>query len=113
MFIVRQTATQADEAPVMQFAVVGSTGNLYETTIGKVPSCSCPDSKKGNQCKHIIYGACCHLRAGQVFLSSRVLLADGPSSSVPSPQGAGTFAVSAGVSVLCEWRRQRRQQQRS
>jgi len=24
-------------------------------TVNKVPSCTCPDAEKGNQCKHIIY----------------------------------------------------------
>lgn len=35
--------------------IVGTTGNLYEVVIGLVPRCTCPDSQKGNQCKHIIY----------------------------------------------------------
>jgi len=37
------------------FDIVGSTGNIYEVKIGRVPKCSCPDARNGNQCKHIIY----------------------------------------------------------
>ncbi|OJD18394.1 hypothetical protein AJ78_01574 [Emergomyces pasteurianus Ep9510] len=44
-----------DEVPVEKVQIVGSTGNLYEVVIGLVPWCTCPDSEKGNQCKHIIY----------------------------------------------------------
>jgi hypothetical protein len=37
------------------FDIAGSTGNIYQVRVGRVPSCSCPDAGKGNQCKHIIY----------------------------------------------------------
>jgi hypothetical protein len=37
------------------FDIAGTTGNIYQVKIGKVPSCTCPDAKKGNQCKHIVY----------------------------------------------------------
>ncbi|KAL4879743.1 hypothetical protein BJY04DRAFT_88923 [Aspergillus karnatakaensis] len=57
MFVVGQTVTgtDPDEVPEMKFDIVGSTGNIYKTTIGKEPACSCPDARKGNQCKHICY----------------------------------------------------------
>ncbi|KDQ28578.1 hypothetical protein PLEOSDRAFT_1102621 [Pleurotus ostreatus PC15] len=38
-----------------EFSVLGSTGNVYTVTIDKVPSCTCPDSLKGNHCKHILF----------------------------------------------------------
>ncbi|KII88331.1 hypothetical protein PLICRDRAFT_140436, partial [Plicaturopsis crispa FD-325 SS-3] len=38
-----------------EFSVLGSTGNVYTVTIDKRPSCSCPDSQKGNHCKHILF----------------------------------------------------------
>ncbi|KAF8834792.1 hypothetical protein BDN67DRAFT_914190 [Paxillus ammoniavirescens] len=38
-----------------EFSVLGSTGNVYTVTIGKTPSCSCPDATKGNHCKHILF----------------------------------------------------------
>ncbi|KAJ3477870.1 hypothetical protein NLI96_g10165 [Meripilus lineatus] len=38
-----------------EFSVLGSTGNVYTVVIDKKPSCSCPDSMKGNHCKHILF----------------------------------------------------------
>lgn len=37
------------------FDIAGTTGNIYQVKIGRMPSCTCPDAKKGNQCKHIVY----------------------------------------------------------
>ncbi|KAF8322452.1 hypothetical protein DL93DRAFT_2151694 [Clavulina sp. PMI_390] len=37
------------------FKVLGSTGNVYQVTINKLSSCDCPDARKGNQCKHILF----------------------------------------------------------
>ncbi|KAJ7067074.1 hypothetical protein C8F01DRAFT_1120168, partial [Mycena amicta] len=37
-----------------EFKVLGSTGNIYTVTIQHVPSCDCPDARKGNHCKHIV-----------------------------------------------------------
>lgn len=37
------------------FDLAGSTGNVYQVTISKLPKCTCPDNGKGNQCKHIVY----------------------------------------------------------
>jgi hypothetical protein len=44
-----------DEVPGEMVKVAGTTGNVYTVQVGKIPRCSCPHSKKGNQCKHIIY----------------------------------------------------------
>lgn len=41
--------------PSINFSVLGSTGNVYEVTIAKVPHCSCPDAAKGNLCKHLLF----------------------------------------------------------
>ncbi|RIA88093.1 hypothetical protein C1645_806984 [Glomus cerebriforme] len=38
-----------------EFAILGSTGNVYTVTITHLPDCTCPDFKKGNLCKHIIF----------------------------------------------------------
>ena len=56
MFVVGKSVTGSDEAPEMTFSIVGTTGNIYKTTISKVSTCDCPDAQKGNQCKHICYG---------------------------------------------------------
>lgn len=42
-------------APTEEIDIVGSTGNVYTVTIGHVASCTCPDSRKGNECKHKVY----------------------------------------------------------
>ncbi|GES62666.1 RING finger domain protein [Aspergillus terreus] len=55
MYVVGHTVTDAEGVPKMEFNIVGTTGNIYKTTIGKVPFCNCPDGRKGNQCKHICY----------------------------------------------------------
>jgi len=39
----------------MEFAVMGSTGNIYTVSIGNLITCSCPDHLKGNVCKHILF----------------------------------------------------------
>lgn len=56
MYVVGHTVTDVEGVPKMEFDIVGTTGNIYKTTIGKVPFCNCPDGRKGNQCKHICYG---------------------------------------------------------
>ncbi|KAL2785856.1 hypothetical protein BJX66DRAFT_49202 [Aspergillus keveii] len=78
MFVVGQTVDGTDVLPEMKFDIVGSTGNLYRTTIGKEPTCSCPDGAKGNQCKHICYvlvkvlKAPAHLQYQLAFLSTEL-----------------------------------------
>ena len=56
MYVIGRSVNWVDDYPVMELDVAGTTGNVYKVTVGKVPSCSCPDSSKGNQCKHIFYG---------------------------------------------------------
>lgn len=56
MYVVDHSVTTTHLAIEMNFDIVGSTGNLYKTTIGRLPSCDCPDSRKGHQCKHVCYG---------------------------------------------------------
>ncbi|KAL4986434.1 hypothetical protein BDW68DRAFT_178748 [Aspergillus falconensis] len=78
MFVVGQTVAGTDEVLELNFDIVGSTGNIYKTTIGKVPTCNCPDARKGNQCKHICYvlvkvlKAPSHLQYQLAFLSSEL-----------------------------------------
>ncbi|TEB39398.1 hypothetical protein FA13DRAFT_1723590 [Coprinellus micaceus] len=38
-----------------EFSVLGSTGNIYTVAVDKLPSCDCPDHRKGNHCKHILF----------------------------------------------------------
>ncbi|KAH7356692.1 hypothetical protein BKA65DRAFT_450410 [Rhexocercosporidium sp. MPI-PUGE-AT-0058] len=57
MFLIDREKGVAEDGlcPEEKFDIAGSTGNIYQVTIGRVPSCTCPDAKKGNQCKHIVY----------------------------------------------------------
>ena len=49
------TTCRQHGGPSITFSVLGSTGNVYEVTIAKVPQCSCPDAAKGNLCKHLLF----------------------------------------------------------
>ncbi|RDL37802.1 Uncharacterized protein BP5553_05235 [Venustampulla echinocandica] len=57
MFLIDRNRSTSEDGTHEQeaFDIAGSTGNVYQVTISKVPTCSCPDAAKGNQCKHIIY----------------------------------------------------------
>jgi hypothetical protein len=57
MFLIDRTRqTSADKTHEEEtFDLAGITGNVYRVTISKIPSCTCPDAAKGNQCKHIVY----------------------------------------------------------
>jgi len=37
------------------YKVLGSTGNLYTIEIGNLVTCSCPDFRRGNHCKHCLF----------------------------------------------------------
>lgn len=52
-----QTTCHMHGGPSITFSVLGSTGNVYEVTLSKVPDCSCPDHRKGNLCKHLLFVA--------------------------------------------------------
>jgi hypothetical protein len=41
--------------PSITLNVLGSTGNVYDVTLSKIPSCNCPDHAKGNLCKHLLF----------------------------------------------------------
>ena len=47
----RETISETEQ----KFAVLGSTGNLYDVRITHIPTCSCPDFAKGHLCKHVIF----------------------------------------------------------
>jgi hypothetical protein len=49
------TTSTTHDGPSITLTVLGSTGNVYEVTISKVPKCSCPDNAKGNLCKHFLF----------------------------------------------------------
>jgi len=53
-FFMIDRRREGDE-PREEFKVLGSTGNVYTVTIGRLPSCNCPDASRGNHCKHILF----------------------------------------------------------
>ena len=57
MFLIERTRQVSDDGMHAEevLDIAGTTGNVYQVTVSKVPSCSCPDAAKGNQCKHIVY----------------------------------------------------------
>lgn len=55
MFVVDRRRGGTAECPVEDFTIAGTTGNVYDVQIGRVPKCSCPHARYGNQCKHIIH----------------------------------------------------------
>ena len=57
MFLIDRNKTLSIDGEPQEevFDIAGTTGNVYQVKICRVPTCSCPDSLKGNQCKHIIY----------------------------------------------------------
>ena len=74
----RQHSTTESGAPAEDIDVVGSTGNIYTVHVGHVTSCTCPDSLKGNECKHKVYALHTVLKAPEdlvyqlAFLSSEL-----------------------------------------
>lgn len=77
MFMLnRQRVVDAKGKEREDFDIAGSTGNIYQTKIGRSPSCTCMDARtRGQKCKHInyaliiIYKAPMHLCYQQAFLS--------------------------------------------
>ncbi|MCJ1452668.1 hypothetical protein MMC28_003011 [Mycoblastus sanguinarius] len=55
MFVIDRTRGGTGETPEEAIDIAGTTGNIYNVNIGQIPTCTCPDGRKGNQCKHIIY----------------------------------------------------------
>jgi hypothetical protein len=55
MIVIGRIRTDTGAFPREEIDIVGSTGNIYKVTIGQIPSCTCPDHLKGNECKHKVY----------------------------------------------------------
>ena len=55
MFVIDRTRGGTEDNPEETIEMAGTTGNIYSITINQLPSCTCPDNRKGNQCKHIVY----------------------------------------------------------
>ncbi|KIX00122.1 uncharacterized protein Z518_10259 [Rhinocladiella mackenziei CBS 650.93] len=55
MIVLGRRRCTENGVPIEEIDIVGSTGNIYQVTIGHEPSCTCPDSIKGHECKHKVY----------------------------------------------------------
>lgn len=97
MFVVNRNRGGTETVPEEIVEMAGTTGNIYHITIGLEPSCTCPDNKKGNQCKHIVYvlhnvlKAPEHLQYQLAFLSSelREIFAQAPAPVASADKGDG------------------------
>ncbi|KAH8685517.1 hypothetical protein BGZ60DRAFT_476867 [Tricladium varicosporioides] len=81
MFLIERSRTMSEDGTHDEesFDIAGTTGNVYQVIVNKVPSCTCPDNGKGNQCKHIIYAmvnilkAPAHLAYQLAFLTTELV----------------------------------------
>jgi len=55
MFLITKDDDANMETLTCNFVVLGSTGNVYNVAIQRVPHCTCPDHARGNLCKHILF----------------------------------------------------------
>jgi hypothetical protein len=55
MYLINQEDCSEIGNAMKKYAVLGSTGNVYDVEIAKFPSCSCPDFGRGYLCKHILF----------------------------------------------------------
>ncbi|KIW30670.1 uncharacterized protein PV07_06394 [Cladophialophora immunda] len=55
MIVLGRKRSMRAGAPSEDIDIVGSTGNIYTVTVSHLPTCTCPDSLKGNECKHKVY----------------------------------------------------------
>ncbi|GJC85535.1 E3 ubiquitin-protein ligase Zswim2 [Colletotrichum liriopes] len=54
-YVLERRRCGTADIPEEEVELTGSTGNVYTVRIGQTPSCTCPHSLKGNQCKHWLY----------------------------------------------------------
>ena len=54
LFLVRIGPDSGGDS-ARDFTVLGSTGNVYTVTVSGTPGCDCPDGRRGNICKHLIF----------------------------------------------------------
>lgn len=94
MVVIGRTRSGSDEELHEDIDIVGTTGNIYTVTIGRLPTCTCPDSRKGNECKHKVYALATVLRAPFEHQYQRALLSSEVeeilSNAPPIPEGSAT-----------------------
>ena len=98
MIVIGRTRTDTEAFPTEDIDIVGSTGNIYKVTIGQIPTCTCPDHRKGNECKHKVYAMHTVLKAPEhlvyqlAYLSSelREIFSGAPPIASSSPSSNDT-----------------------
>lgn len=86
MFVIDRSRGGTDSDLEETVEIAGTTGNVYSVNIARVPSCTCPHAKKGNQCKHIIY-------VRDLKVEMQALLTSVLAGTHPRAQGPATLAV--------------------
>lgn len=74
MIVIGRTRHGQGEGLHEEIDIVGTTGNIYTVTIGRLPECTCPDHAKGNECKHKVYALHTVLRAPSELQYQRAFL---------------------------------------
>ncbi|KAK5090361.1 hypothetical protein LTR05_000533 [Lithohypha guttulata] len=74
MVVIGRTRSGEGEDLHEDIDIVGTTGNIYTVTVGRLPSCTCPDHLKGNECKHKVYALAVVLQAPYEYQYQRALL---------------------------------------
>ena len=74
-YVLSRSRSGTPECPEETVEMTGSTGNIYHVHVARVPTCTCPHSQKGSQCKHLIYVMSRVLRARFELVYQLALLA--------------------------------------
>lgn len=99
MFLIDRNRTTSIDGTYEEevFDIAGTTGNIYQVTVSKIPSCTCPDANKGNQCKHIVYVMVNVLKAREDLAYQLALLstelAEIFANAPVTPQSSGDVAA--------------------
>lgn len=113
MIVIGRTRSGSGQNLHEDIDIVGTTGNIYTVTIGRLPSCTCRDHAKGNECKHKVYALNTVLRAPydlqyqRAFLTTEVeeILTNAPSipngSSNSDEDYTGTQKPIEGECPIC------------
>ncbi|KXJ90534.1 hypothetical protein Micbo1qcDRAFT_234479 [Microdochium bolleyi] len=96
-FVLSRMRRGTTDCPEEDVEITGSTGNIYTVHIRQAPSCTCPHSMKGSQCKHILYVMARVLRArfelvyqlGLLKEELREVMQDAPSIEVSDSDDNG------------------------
>lgn len=75
-FVLSRIRSSTDGCPEEHLEITGSTGNIYNVHIARQPTCDCPHSRAGNQCKHVTFVLSRVLRAKYEYVYQLALLSD-------------------------------------